>query len=97
MMMSESCGSINLSNTPQGLFGRPGCAILAYAVNHNQPWQSLGCIGMRINRNINDDLMLMAVPKQSIESLGTELPALTAVHKDMEAHYLKRIEDVSNL
>ena len=52
---------------------------------------------MRINTNINDDLMLMAVPKESIESLGTELPALTAVHKDMEAHYLKRIEDVSNL
>ena len=97
MMMSESCGSINWSNTPQGLFGRPGCASLAYAVNHKQPGQSLGCIGMRINTNINDDLMLMAVPKESIESLRTELPVLTAVHKDMEAHYLKRIEDVSNL
>ena len=96
MMMSESCGSINWSNTPQGLFGRPGCASLAYAVNRKQPGQSLGCIGMRINTNINDDLMLMAVPKESIESLETELPALTSVHKDMEIHYLKRIEYVPN-
>ena len=95
MMMSESCGSINWSNTPQSLFGRPGCASLAYAVNHKQPGQSLGCVGMRINTGIANDLMLMAVPKGSIESLGTELPALTKVHKDMEAHYLKRIEDVS--
>ena len=97
MIMSESCGSINWSNTPQGLFGRPGCASLAYAVTKKQPGQSLGCVGMRINTGINDDLMLMAVPKESIESLVTELPALTKVHKDMETHYLKRIEDISNL
>ena len=97
MIMSESCGSINWSNIPQGLFGRPGCASLAYAATQKQPGQSLGCVGMRINTEINDDLMLMAVPKESLDSLSVELPALAKIHKDMEAHYLKRIEHVSTL
>ena len=52
---------------------------------------------MRINTEINDDLMLMAVPKESLDSLSVELPALAKIHKDMEAHYLKRIEHVSTL
>ena len=97
MMMSESCGSINWSNTPQGLFGRPGCASLAYAVTQKQPGQSLGCVGMRINTEINDDLMLMTVPKESIDSLSVDLPALAKIHNVMEAHYLRRMEDVSTL
>ena len=97
MMMRESCGSINWSNTPQGLFGRPGCASLAYAATQKQPGQSLGCVGMRINTEINDDLMLMAVPKESIDSLSVNLPALAKAHNVMEAHYLRRIEHVSTL
>ena len=55
----------------------------------------LGCIGMRINTGISDEVMLMAAPKESIESLEAELPALTKVHQDLELHYRKRIEDVS--
>ena len=97
MMMSESCGSINWSNTPQGLFGRPGCASLAYAATQKQPGQSLGCVGMRVNTEISDDLMLMAIPKELIDSISSQLPALAKIHKDMEAHYLERIEHVSTL
>mgnify|MGYP001236829777 CR=1 FL=1 len=96
MIMSESCGSVNWSDTPQGLFGRPGCASLAYAVTEQELGQSLGCVGMRINTGIADDLMLMAVPKKAIESLGEVLPALSKVHQHMETHYLKRIEHISN-
>ena len=52
---------------------------------------------MRINTGIADSFMLMAIPRESIESLSLELPALAKVHKEMEAHYLKRIEHVSTL
>jgi len=39
----------------------------------------------------------MAVPKESIDSLSVNLPALAKAHNVMEAHYLRRIEHVSTL
>ena len=91
MMMSECCGLINWAAPTAGLLGRPGCGALAAAVREDRPTRSLGCLGMRTNTGVSGDLLLMALPKSTLETLHLDLPRVAIIHRQMESHYLDRI------
>ena len=45
---------------------------------------------MRINSGISDELMLMAVPGDQLDSLAESPTRVTETHSVMEAHYNER-------
>ena len=96
MMMSECCGLINWSESPAGTLGRPGCAAIPVALAQGRPSQSLGCVGMRTNTGVADDLLLMAVPRNMLDNMPAELEMLSQVHDRMKAHYQERIAKLSS-
>ncbi len=91
MNVAESAGLIDWSAAPAGLLGRPGCAVIPTALSQGRTAQTLGCVGMRINSGISDDLMLMAVPASQLESLAESLTKVAETHSVMETHYNDRI------
>lgn len=96
MMMSECCGLVNWAASPTGMLGRPGCAALPIALAQGQPSQSFGCVGMRVNTGVAEELLLMVIPRNILENLHSDLERVAQVHRQMEGHYLERIANVTH-
>ena len=94
MVVAESCGLMNWAAAPTGVYGRPGCAAVPIALTEGRPSQSFGCVGMRINTTVGDDLMLMAIPGGQLDSLVTELGRVSQVHGQLDSHYRERAAGV---
>ncbi len=90
MVVAESSGLINWAAEPAGVYGRPGCAAIPVALTEGRAAQSFGCVGMRINAAVEDDLMLMAIPGGKLDSLVTELGRMSQVHGQLDTHYRER-------
>ncbi len=95
MMMSECCGLVNWAATPAGMFGRPGCASIPTAVAAGRAAQSFGCIGMRINTGVPQELFLMVLPAAVLENVGRDLERTCAVNGQLEAYYRERAARLS--
>ena len=91
MMMSECCGLIDWASQPAVFLGRPACAALPAALAVNRPAQSLGCVGMRTNTGVPPEVILMAVPRNMLDNMESDLVTMSQVHSQMESHYLDRI------
>ncbi len=89
--MSECCGLMNWADPPSGILGRPGCGSLPIALTEGKPSMSFGCVGMRINTGTAEDLLLMAVPRNQLDNMHTDLTNMGQVHQQMEQHYRERI------
>lgn len=90
MLVAESSGLMNWAAGHPGVYGRPGCAAVPIALAEGRTAQSFGCVGMRINAAVEDDLMLMAVPGGKLDSLVTELGRMSQVHGQLDTHYRER-------
>ena len=96
MVVGESSGLINWAAGPAGVYGRPGCAAVPIALAQGGTAQSFGCVGMRINASVEDDLMLMAIPGGQLDSLVTELGRVSQVHGQLDSHYRERAARVQS-
>jgi uncharacterized protein (DUF169 family) len=95
MVMNECCGLINWSEPADGVFGRPGCSAVPLALVKGKPSQSWGCVGMRLNTDIPDELFLMVVPGNRLPTLEVDLIFATEVHQRMKDYYLGRAQKTS--
>ena len=96
MVVGESSGLINWAAGPAGVYGRPGCAAVPIALAQGGTAQSFGCVGMRINASVEDDLMLMAIPGGQLDSLVTGLGRVSQVHGQLDSHYRERAARVQS-
>ena len=96
MVVGESSGLINWAAGPAGVYGRPGCAAVPIVLAQGGTAQSFGCVGMRINASVEDDLMLMAIPGGQLDSLVTELGRVSQVHGQLDSHYRERAARVQS-
>lgn len=94
MVMSEACGLLNWAASPASILGRPGCGAIPVALASRRPAESLGCVGMRMNTSIPEDLFLMVLPQNALENLSAELRRVSEVHQQMAAHYTDRAENL---
>ena len=90
MLLTESCGGINWTKAPQSVFGRPGCCAIPLAMQGSQPALSFGCVGMRVNTDIGGEYFLMAVGKEQLGALESELFITNESHQKMRSYYLDR-------
>ena len=90
MVVAESSGLMNWAAGHGDVYGRPGCAAIPVALAEGRTAQSFGCVGMRINAAVEDDLMLMAIPGGQLDSLVTELGRVSQVHGQLDTHYRER-------
>ena len=60
----------------------------------DDPAQSFGCVGMRINTGVPENLLLMVIPRNILATLTTSLPQMSEVHRQMEAHYMDRVANL---
>ena len=96
MVVAESSGLINWAAGSAGVYGRPGCAAVPIALAQGGTAQSFGCVGMRINASVEDDLMLMAIPSGQLDSLVTGLGRVSQVHGQLDSHYRERAARVQS-
>jgi len=90
MVVAESSGLMNWAAGHGDVYGRPGCAAVPVALAEGRTAQSFGCVGMRINAAVEDDLMLMAIPGGQLDSLVAELGRVSHVHGQLDTHYRER-------
>ena len=90
MVVAESSGLMNWAAGHGDVYGRPGCAAIPVALAEGRTAQSFGCVGMRINAAVEDDLMLMAIPGGQLDSLVAELGRVSQVHGQLDTHYRER-------
>ena len=90
MVMNECCGLTNWAEPADGVFGRPACAGIPLALAGGKPSQSWGCVGMRLNTDIPDEVLLMVVPGNRLPTLEVDLIFATEVHQRMKDYYLGR-------
>ena len=96
MVVAESSGLMNWAAGHGNVYGRPGCAAVPIALAQEGTAQSFGCVGMRINAAVEDDLMLTAIPGGRLDSLVTELGRVSQVHGQLDSHYRERTARVQS-
>ena len=96
MVVAEASGLMNWAAGHGDVYGRPGCAAIPVALTEGRTAQSFGCVGMRIDASVEDDLMLMAVPGGQLDSLVTELERVSQVHGQLDSHYRERAARVQS-
>ena len=95
MVMNECSGLTNWAEPAEGVFGRPACSAIPLALAGGKPSQSWGCVGMRLNTDIPDEVFLMAVPGSRLPTLEVDLIFATEVHQRMKDYYLGRTQKTS--
>ena len=97
MLIGEGCGLINWSAQPAGLTGRPGCAAIPNVLRTGSPAQSLGCIGMRTNTKVSDDLILMVLPGHDLDNLSVSISNTIETNMSMESHYIGKQTTITSV
>jgi uncharacterized protein (DUF169 family) len=80
------------ANKRSSVFGRPACAALPYAAQHDRPVTSFGCIGMRTFTEIAADHLLAAVPGTRLLDFSTALVTMRQTNDAMKSIYMSRKE-----
>ena len=87
-VLQEVAGPLMWRGNPQGaLFPRPACSVLAIALGHEKPAYSLGCVGMRAYTEIPNELGLLALPGDRLETLEQGLKAIEDPQARMQVYY----------
>ena len=97
MLIGEGCCLINWSAQPAGLTGRPGCAAIPNVLRTGSPAQSLGCIGMRTNTKVSDDLILMVLPGHDLDNLSVSISNTIETNMSMESHYIGKQTTITSV
>lgn len=88
MLLSETTGATHWTETaPPGVLGRPACASLPVALEHNRAALSLGCTGMRTYTDISADRLLVALPGQNLSEFVDALTSNIEANEAMRAYY----------
>lgn len=87
MIYNEAAGTANWTRGSIKTNGRPGCAALPTALSSGSPTISWGCMGMRTFTEIEDDLLLAAIPGDRVGAFADDLDRIVTSNETMSKYY----------
>ena len=88
MLCREAAGGCQwLADNPQGVWGRPACAVIPVSLERASPALSLGCMGMRVFTGVADDKTLFVIPGARLSEFLASLEAAVEANTRMAAFY----------
>jgi len=89
MLLEEALGGVRWTGEggASRVLGRPGCGVLAVAVNTGQAARTVGCIGMRTFTGVPDDLSPFVLPGVGVDAVAERLRSVHSSNGQMLDHY----------
>ncbi len=88
MLLAEATAGACWTESPgTTAFGRPACAAIPQALQHESTTLSLGCMGARTYADLQPDEIVMVIPRNEIDSTAQRLHKVLASNNHMKAYY----------
>ena len=95
LVMSEAVARVDGGLPPA--MGRPACAVVSRAVNHETAAMSLGCCGARAYlESLSDDVALWALPGGRLGRYCEQLTAFAEANRTLARFHERRRQDVES-
>ena len=94
MLIAEAAGAVSLTGAGITAFGRPTCATVPKALESMNASMSVGCVGFRVYTDIPDEELLIAVPRDQIQSIVDRLGTTVTANSALEEFHTQRRSEI---